>query len=313
MAVTKKIKSKSWYVALFFAFCFFALLGFELWEDSADEIENYYVDQLLSRPPQNLNIKAITRLQDVLKGKDAFRFAVLGDNRYNFGQLKKVLTAAAKDKPDFIIHTGDSTSSAKYHQYMKLLDSIEGYDIPMIFILGNHVINNRGVACFLHIVGPSNFYFDINSYRFIFTDNALENTDPEFARLPDDGHKTYSADRGIDDHKMRDLEKLILGSEHNFIIMHLPPPVEPFRFHSFNKNGEHFIALMNRYSSRISRVLCGHIHGYGVAESGEVKYIATGGAGAYLVSPKKGIMSKYNYVLVTVDKDKVTHQVNFID
>ncbi|MCX5895015.1 MAG: metallophosphoesterase [Proteobacteria bacterium] len=313
MAVAKTIKSKAWYAALFFAFCFFALLGFELWEDGADERENYYVDQLLSNPPQNLNIKAITRLQEVLKGKDAFRFAVLGDNRYNFGQLKKVLTAAAKDKPDFIIHTGDSTSSSKYHQYMKLLASIEGFDIPMIFILGNHDVNNRGVTCFLHIFGPSNFCFDINSYRFIFTDNALENTDPEFARLPDDGHKTYSADRGIDNGKMRDLEKLLQGSAHNFIIMHLPPPVEPFRFHSFDKNGEHFVTLMQRYSSRISRVLCGHIHGYGDVESNGVRYVVTGGAGAHLVSTKEGITSKYNYVMVSVTGETVTHTVHFVD
>ena len=67
------------------------------------------------------------------------------------------------------------------------------------------------------------------------------------------------------------------------------------------------------FAARIALVLLGHIHGYGEAESGGVHYIATGGAGASLVKLKKDIVGKFNYVLVTVAENTVTHTVQYID
>jgi predicted phosphodiesterase len=297
----------------FFALSFFTLLGFKLWEDRADEREDYYVDQLLAKPSLQLNGQAIKKVRDSIAGQDHFRFAVLGDNRYNFKQLKKILDAVAQDKPDFVIHTGDLTSSGKYQQYMQLLDTIKDFKIPIVFILGNHDINNRGVDCFLHLFGPVSFYFDINKYRFVFINNTPENAQPEFVRLPEDGVLNQSVAVGLDDYQMSGLENLVKGSAHNFIILHIPPPVELFRFHCFYKNGDKFISLMQRYASNIALVFSGHIHGYGEAESGGVHYIATGGAGALLVKSRKGIVGKFNYVLVSVAGNTVTHTVQYID
>jgi predicted phosphodiesterase len=307
------VKIKPSYIAWFFALSFFALLGFKLWDDRADKREDYSVDQLLAKPPLQLNGQAVKKVTGSLSGQDHFRFAVLGDNRYNLKQLKKILQAIAQDNPDFVIHTGDLTSAGKYQQYMKLLDTIKDFKIPIVFVLGNHDINNRGVDCFLHIFGPVSFSFDINKYRFIFINNTSENAQPEFVRLPEDGVLNQSVAVGLDDYQMSGLEKLVQGSEHNFIIMHIPPPVEIFRFHSFNKNGDNFIALMKHYASRIALVLSGHIHGYGEIEQDGVTYVVTAGAGAKLFKSGKGIINKYNYVLVSVAGNTVTHTVQYID
>jgi serine/threonine-protein phosphatase CPPED1 len=223
------------------------------------------------------------------------------------------LQAIAPDKPDFVIHTGDLTSSGKYKQYMQMLDIIRDFKIPIIFILGNHDINYRGVACFLHIFGPASFYFDINNYRFIFIDNTSENAEPEFVKVPDGGVKKEIVAVGLDNYQMNDLEKLIKGSDHNFITLHIPPPVELFRFHCFFKNGDNFISLLQNYASRIALVFSGHIHGYGELESGGVHYIVAGGAGASLVKSREGIVGRFNYVLVDVTGDKVSHTVHYID
>jgi predicted phosphodiesterase len=313
VSLIKYIKTKPWYVALFLALSFFVLLGFELWKDRADERENYYVEQLLAKPPRHLNIQAIKKVRDSIAGRDHFRFAVLGDNRYNLKQLKKTLDMIAQDKPDFVIHTGDLTSAGKYKQYMNLLDTIAGFKIPIIFVLGNHDTNKRGIACFLHIFGPVSFYFDINKYRFIFINNTSENAQPEFFRLPEDDDLNQGVALGLDDYQMRGLENLVKGSAHNFIILHIPPPVEIYRFHSFIKNGDNFIALMKQYASRIALVLSGHIHGYGEAEQDGVTYIVTAGAGARLFGPSRGVINKYNYVLVDVTAANISHKVQFVD
>ena len=101
MSSIKHVMSKLWYPALFLAVCFFALFFFELWEDRSHKIENYYVDQLIARQPQHRNVAAIKKARDSIAGRDPFRIAVLGDNRYNLKQLKKILQAIAQDKPDF--------------------------------------------------------------------------------------------------------------------------------------------------------------------------------------------------------------------
>ena len=88
----------------------------------------------------------------------------------------------------------------------------------------------------------------------------------EFFRLPEDDDLNQSVAVGLDDYQMNGCQNLVKGSAHNFIILHIPPPVEIYRFHSFIKNGDNFIALMKRYASRIALVFSGHIHGYGEAE-----------------------------------------------
>jgi hypothetical protein len=44
-----------------------------------------------------------------------------------------------------------------------------------------------------------------------------------------------------------------------------------------------------------------------------VPCIVTGGAGAKLVEPHKGIISKFNYVLVNVKGEAVKHKVYFLE
>jgi len=91
VTLIKYVKTKPWYVALFLALSFFALLGFELWKDPTHERKSYYVDQLLAKPPGIL-YPGYQKGPRLHSGQDHFRFAVLGDNRYNLKQLKKTLT-----------------------------------------------------------------------------------------------------------------------------------------------------------------------------------------------------------------------------
>ena len=309
----KTIISKRRYLLYFISFSFFILLAFILWKVATEKRERLHVNQLVSGTSRNLNLLATTKVLNALKGKDDFRFAVMGDCRDNLKQFKKTLEAAARDKPDFIINTGDLTDSGKYYQYMDLLDSIKGFEIPIISIMGNHDRYNGGVKCFLHVFGPFDFYFDINSYRFIFVNNTLKQPDPTFVRFPGDANTMDTVAEGINEYQIREIEKLIQGAKHNFIVMHLPPPLEPFRGYEFYKNGDTFISLMKSHAQHISLVLCGHIHGFGETEVDGVRYVVSGGAGASLHWGGKGIVSKFNYVLVNVAKNTVTYQVKFLD
>jgi hypothetical protein len=69
---------------------------------------------------------------------------------------------------------------------------------------------------------------------------------------------------------------------------------------------------MKQHATKISGVFSGHIHGYSELVSDGVTYIVSGGAGKKLHASREGITNKFNYVLVTVADNTVTHQVKFI-
>ena len=103
-----EIKKK--YILILFVIIFFILLGYQTWEDKQDDLEEYYIETLLPNAPENLNVNATREILERIKGKEDFRFVVLGDSRGNLKKFKKIFQEAAKHNPDFIIHTGDLTN-----------------------------------------------------------------------------------------------------------------------------------------------------------------------------------------------------------
>ncbi len=290
------------------------VLGVDYKDSLADKQERQYLRGKLEAPYRNLNIKNIQSIQTFLEAQDSFSFVVLGDSQRRHRIFREVLTEALQHDPDFIIHTGDLTTGGKYYQFMELTDFLEDYDIPIVFAVGNHDIAHKGTQCFTQIFGPMDFYFDVGTHRFIFINNNANEPLDDVPHLPDN-YSGYEFQPGIDTAILGIVEELIDSAENTFIIMHQPPPVEPFLFRSFSKNADAFLSLMDAHNDKIQRVFCGHIHGYGEARYNGIDFVVTGGAGADLVKGQEagGIIAKHNYVLVTVSGNTVSHDVYFLD
>ena len=270
---------------------------------------DYEYLRYLATAPKNLNMIAIENIQQSVMERDDFSFVVLGDNRGNPAIFQCVLKEAVQHKPDFIIHTGDLTTWGRYDEYMAALEITENYQVPIVFIIGNHeMVSKYGVRWFKHIFGPLNFYFDIGRYRFVCINNNNEVVELFFEKFTGKAKEVDKKDEGI-----KNLETLLHVKKQNFIVMHVPPPADIFRFHSFFRNSELFMNTVKRNASCISRIFCGHIHGYGETVYGGVPCIVTGGAGAELSGSHKGIISKFNYILVNVEGEDVRHRVFFLD
>lgn len=289
-----------------------SLLLYELWEDLRERLERYWVKALLKNIPPHLNIAAAHKIQDSVAAKDTFKFIVIGDTQKTFKNFKVILEKARQDNCDFVIHVGDATSSGRYRQYMKLVAFIKHCSIPVVFGIGNHDINNRGLECFAHLFGPVDFYFDCKAYRFIFANNTGKKVVPGFINITDNDTPCRFA-VGLDDCQITSLEKLLQGKEYSFVIVHLPPDLDTLTHHSFKRNSDRFLQVMRKHAVRVARVFSGHIHGYAELLHDGVQYIVTGGAGEKLHSLRDGITNKFNYVLVNVTKDKVIHTVHYID
>lgn len=290
----------------------FISTGHYYWREYKRDQAKQQVRTLISNPPRNLNARSIGKIQETINKRTDFTFVVLGDSQRNNKVFHKVLEEASKHNPDFIIHTGDFTTAGRYDQYMEILDAIKECSVPIVFAIGNHDVNHRGIDSFSFIFGPPSFFFDIGTYRFIFLNNCESNVSPALVELSKSQH-SFKFGRGIDDHELEKLESLIRDGRNNFVIMHIPPPIEPFSFYTFYKNGRNFIDLLSNYSEHISVVFSGHIHGYGETSYKGVDYIVTGGAGGELFPGKAGIIDKHNYVLVNVRGQSVTHKVFFVE
>jgi len=285
------------------------LLQDELREYSAEE-ESDTVRQLIKHPHRPTNTVAIKKIIDSVKDKSFFSFAVLGDSQDNLSMFKKIL---GRIKPDFILCVGDVTAAGRASEYESIMEIVGQYEIPIVFIPGNHDIKNYGTELFLHFMGPLNFFFDMGQYRFVFLDNAQESVDSGFAELPKDGEKKYAVLHGLDNGQIERLEKLLLEKSRNFIVMHLPPPLSGLNFRSFDRESSAFIALVKKYQNRIAKVFCGHIHGYAETLQDGVQYIITAGAGGDLITSKPGLTGRFNYVLVRVSGDSISHEVKYCD
>ena len=203
------------------------------------------------------------------------------------------------------------TTGGRYRQYTKMVSFIENLDIPVIFTIGNHDSSHRGRR-FRALFGPLDFYFDTGSYRFIFLDCNYERINPDFIELPQEPAQ-YDYLHGFDLDQISALDAIINKTGHNFIVVHMPPALDAFKHHSFTRNSRSFIDVMKKYSGHIEGVFSGHIHGYGEVVEDGVTYIVSGGAGKRLHDARKGITSKFNYILVSVSGNTVTHQAKFID
>ena len=129
----RSFKLKTGYLTVLFACGFFLMAGYQAWDYYARYREDHSTETLLQNAPKNLNSSAIKKALARLKGKDSFRFYVIGDTQGSFDTFRKILEKAREEKPDFIIHVADITTGGRYRQYMKMVSFIEHLDIPVIF------------------------------------------------------------------------------------------------------------------------------------------------------------------------------------
>ena len=76
----------------------------DLYREEQEDIEEYYVEKVLSKAPKNLNAKAIHKIQKSLNTRNDFSFVVLGDSQGRFKTFRKVVKDALKHKPNFFVN-----------------------------------------------------------------------------------------------------------------------------------------------------------------------------------------------------------------
>lgn len=263
---------------------------------------------------------------------DQFTFLVAGDNRpAHSGDPQpaipgKIFAAAKAANVAFVIWTGDTISGkdpsdgAKIQaQYKEFLAIAAQAGVPVYNAPGNHemddssdVPNNQMLYWYMQYMAPQYGAVNIGNSRFIAVNSE---------QTPPGSQSGGSGDKEpgyVNDEQFKLLEADLKANEnmaHIFIFMH--HPLEPYKKKDgFEKeNGKALLKLLGKHPN-VSFVFSGHEHMYFNPQSKDgldqpdtrkdpsspPTYIVTGGAGAPLKGAPGGF---YNYLIITVDKDKV--------
>jgi predicted phosphodiesterase len=228
---------------------------------------------------------------------DDFMFVVMGDSRDNDEIFKKLLTAAEKLKPLFILHGGDTVFTGREKKFNHFLDIAESAlpDTPIFVVIGNHELTNNvknlhGKQIFQEKIGPLNYVLDIKrlGMRIVALDNSLYELTPTQLQYLE--------------------EQLTSKRKYKFVIMHIPPETHKWQHsHCFTKGADKLKQIMAE--KKVSVAFFSHLHLYAQDEVKGVKYIITGGAAAPLHINIPFGEHSYHFIVVRVKDGKVSTEV----
>ncbi|MGA3206497.1 MAG: metallophosphoesterase [Syntrophales bacterium] len=250
-----------------------------------------YSSTLYERSLQKLESNLQTTLPD------DFMFVVLGDSRDNDEIFKKILSAAGKLRPLFILHGGDTVFTGREKKFNHFLDIAESSlpDTPIFVVIGNHELTNNvksphGKQIFQEKIGPLNYVLDLKklSMRIVALDNSLYELTPTQLQYLE--------------------EQLTAKRKYKFVIMHIPPETQRWQHkHCFTKGADRLKQIVSE--QKVSVAFFSHLHLYAQDEVKGVKYIITGGAAAPLHINVPFGEHSYHFIVVRVKDGKVSTEV----
>ncbi|MGZ3608378.1 MAG: metallophosphoesterase family protein [Syntrophales bacterium] len=228
---------------------------------------------------------------------DEFMFVVMGDSRDNDEIFKRILTAAGKLKPLFILHGGDTVFTGREKKFNHFLDIAESIlpDTPMFVVIGNHDLTNNvknphGKQIFQEKIGPLNYALDMKKLgmRIVALDNSLYELTPTQLQYLE--------------------EQLTAKRKYKFVIMHIPPETQKWQYNRcFTKGADTLKQIMAE--KKVSVAFFSHLHLHAQDEVKGVKYIITGGAAAPLHINIPFGEHSYHFIVVRVKEGKVSTEV----
>ena len=227
---------------------------------------------------------------DAEPGRFIWERALFGKKGVFLAQLQRI----QGDDGEFVIQLGDMVSRGIARNYRHFYKDMEDSRLskPYLSVIGNHDRHyphgHTDARLYEGLFGPTDYSFDEAGVRFVMLDTSQE------------GDLTDAQLKWLDERLTTDKKKLVFT--------HMPP--RDFKSWTVGmtgmKQGELFEKLMTEH--KVDRVYMGHIHGYGIAQKGGVKYVLSGGGGSPLyLLPTTAPQLFYHYVTVSMD-DKGIHE-----
>ncbi len=152
----------------------------------------YHPYDLNVRGEKNINDKNILRIEEKIKDKTEFSFAVISDTQRWYDETNDAVAKINTiGKVEFVVHCGDLSDFGAKLEFEQQRDILNKLNVPYVCLLGNHDCLATGPKVFDTIFGEENFAFTAGNVRFLcLNTNALEydysHMVPDFAFIEDE-------------------------------------------------------------------------------------------------------------------------------
>lgn len=88
---------------------------------------------------RGINAKNCERIEEAMKGKKTFRFAMISDTQRWYDETEKVVEKInERGDIDFVLHGGDQSDFGATKEFLWMRDIMKGFQMPFVCVLGNH-------------------------------------------------------------------------------------------------------------------------------------------------------------------------------
>lgn len=251
-----------------------AVLGIALLLQGCNLIEYHPYDTRIEGET-GLTEKNIRLIEEKMKGKREFRFAMISDTQRSYDETQEVINILnAREDIDFVLHGGDLADFGETKEFLWIRDFMNKLRVPYVCLIGNHDCLGSGFDVYLKVYGEDNFAFTVGNVRFVcLNTNALEydysHPVPDFNFMEDE------------------IQTMPEGIEKTIVAMHVPPGDG-----EFNNNVNRAFESYLRNFPNLQFCLYGHVHSWREDELFDdgVKYYACtsiGKRGYYIITVKE--------------------------
>lgn len=129
---------------------------------------------------RDINPTSIQRINNI-EADGKIRIAIYTDPHQNYRDTDGLVVQINKATDiDFVASLGDVTNSGYNFEYDQYLDAYTLFNYPTLSVLGNHDAVGAGVEIFKKVFGPTNFWFESDTKRYIFFNSANWEAPKEF-------------------------------------------------------------------------------------------------------------------------------------
>lgn len=126
--------------------------------------------------PTDINAINTLRIEEALRGRTDYRFAVISDTQGLYDETEEAVAALnARGDLDFVLHCGDLSDFGLKKEFQFQRDILGRLAMPYVALIGNHDCLATGQEVFQRIFGQTNFAFTAGDTLFIcLNTNAME-------------------------------------------------------------------------------------------------------------------------------------------